>query len=253
MLPQDWIVETEELAAPFTSCAFPPREDEDEEMRPHIGQGGEFGLWAMTAGDGAIPLFDAFPGAHDPLRSFPTPAYRSPRRKARARARAEEMALWAEAMGEDVRFEEEEPVVPEEDDEDDEEDGPLLEDDDPVVFAGPWVEDFYEDPPDEDDIVPAAAWLAASYGEFLWFFARHDPWRRAYGVDYSQRRLTIGGRPAATVVYRYLSGDDGETAAALRVVVVQFADDRVSYALGLAHSADGCRLVDAILASVEVL
>ncbi|MGP3969060.1 hypothetical protein [Streptomyces sp. 6N223] len=247
VLPKDWIVVTDGILDPFTSSAYPPRDDEDEDERARLrtGQAEELGLWAMLVGDEPMPLFDNFSGAHDPLRSTPKPTYRSARH--RARERAEEWALWTEAMGEEPRREE--PHF----DEDPEELDEPREDDDPVVFAGTWSEDFSVDAPDEEDLLAGAAWLASSCGEFLWFFRRHEPLRRSHGLDYSQRPLTIGGRPAAAVAYRYLGGRDGETTAELRLVAIHLSDDRVSFALGLAHSADHCRLIDDVLDSVKPL
>jgi hypothetical protein len=244
-LPQGWTVETEGILVPFTSSAYPPGDGEDYEAAlPRTGLSEEYALWALGVGDDAMPLFDAFPGVHDPLRSFPSPAYRSP--KHLAKERAEERALWAEALGEEPR--EEEPYFDE-----DVEEEVLEEDGEPVVFAGVWSEDFSVDPPDEEDLLPGAAWLASSYGEFLWFFRRHESLRRDHGLDYSQRSLSIGGRPAAAVAYRYLGGQEGETAAELRLVAIQLSGGRVSYCLGLAHSSDDCRLIDDVLDSVKPL
>jgi len=117
-----------------------------------------------------------------------------------------------------------------------------------VVFAGRW-EHLFEAAPGVEELLDGAVWLARSYGEFFEFF----PDSPVEAVDHSRRKITVGGRPAATVSYRIVAEQGGRNSGYLRAVVVHLAEGRVSFAFGLAKPDEDRLIIDTILDSVTPL
>jgi hypothetical protein len=123
-----------------------------------------------------------------------------------------------------------------------------------AIYLGRW-DGLDEGPPDEEDVLAGADWLATGFREDFSFYPTHT----LRGLDHGQRRVTVAGRPAAVAWYRFLLAeadqtDDGdERIGYLRLLLVHLGGDLVSFVVGLGQSRADRRLIDACLDSVEPL
>lgn len=116
------------------------------------------------------------------------------------------------------------------------------------VYVGRWPGLPEDGPEDAEAFLVGAGWLATHFlGSWEWFGAE-----AVHGRERVQRRVTVGGRPAAAFWHRSLD-PGGETAAYLRLLMVQLHDGSISFALGSAQSEAGRRIVDACLDGVELI
>ncbi len=166
---------------------------------------------------------------------------------------AAEQALWEEATA--WSPEDAQPAAPLPVDPDDDEEAFVLNLMYPrAIYLGRW-EDLDEEPPEEEDLLAGADWLANGFREDFKIYPSHI----LLGLDHGQRRVTVAGRPAAVAWYRFFvdeggEGDErGERVGYLRLLLVHLADGMLSFIVGLGQSDADRRLIDACLDSVEPL
>jgi hypothetical protein len=117
------------------------------------------------------------------------------------------------------------------------------------VYVGLWEGAVEGVPPEGEDLLDDAEEMANRFMDGFQGFVPDS----IQGVDHFVRKVTVSGRPAAAIWYRFMADESGETAAYLRLLLVDLPDGRCPYVLGMAPTDAYRRLIDDCLDSVEVI